>query len=110
MVRSRRATLCVLDSPKKDGIAKGVAPKAKTIQILEEVMSLTTKETLGRVKNPTKDGHEDENGDCEDGDSDSDFENFVRVSIVRSSGFVCKLIKSAVSSSPIHRDCLQIPF
>ena len=106
MVQSRRATLCVLDSPKKDGIAKEVAPKAKTIQILEEVMSLTTKETIGSVKNPTKDGHEDENDDCEDGDSDSDFGNLVRVSIVRSSGFVCELTKSEVSSFLIHSESL----
>ena len=72
-------------------------------------MSLTTKEAIGNVKNPNKDEHEDENDDWEDGDSDSDFGNLVRVSIVGTARFVCELTMSAVSSSPIHSQRLQLP-
>ena len=97
---------CVLDSQKKDGVAKGVVPKAKSTRMLEEVMSLVLKETIVNVKNPTKDEHEDDNDDWKDGDSDSTYGKLVHVSIVRSSAFVYELTKSAVSSSPIHRERL----
>ena len=65
-------------------------------------MSLTTKETIGNVKNPTRDEHEDENDDWKGEDSDMEFGEFVHVSIVPSSKYVYELTKTAVSSSLIH--------
>ena len=44
VVRFTRATVCVLGSLKKDGIAKGVVSKIKSIRMLEEVMNLRNKE------------------------------------------------------------------
>ena len=38
-----RVTVCVLGSLKKDGIAKGVAPKTTSIRMLEEVTNLRNK-------------------------------------------------------------------
>ena len=108
MVRFKRATLCLLDSPKKQGVAKGVAPKAMPIRMLEEVITPTTKETIGNVKNPTKDEHEGDNDGWKDGDSDMDFGPLARVSIIRSSGFLCELTKSAVLFSSIHDERISL--
>ena len=108
MVRSRRATLCVLNSPKKDGVAKEVAAKTKSTRILDQVMTLTMKETIGNVKTPTKDEDEGDNDDWKDEESDLDFGQLVHVRNIRSSGDVYELTRTAVSSSLIHNERLHL--